>query len=77
MRLKVNFNNPRWITDYCKNFRLRQRTKFFKTCSKCGEVRSIGDFVKDRRYKDGLTMFAGLAGMSITGSDIRSGKKKF
>lgn len=55
MKLKVNFNNPKWVTDYHKNFRLRQRTKCFKTCSKCGEVRSIKDFVKDRRYKDGLT----------------------
>lgn len=55
MKLKVNFNNPKWVTDYHKNFRLRQRSKCFKTCSKCGEVRSIGDFVKDRRYKDGLT----------------------
>ena len=55
MRLKVNFNNLKWITDYYKNFRLRQRNKCFKTCSKCGEVRSIGDFVKGRRYKDGLS----------------------
>ena len=55
MRLKVNFNNLKWITDYFKNFRLRQKSKCFKTCSKCGEVRSIGDFVKGRRYKDGLS----------------------
>ena len=55
MRLKVNFNNLKWITDYYKNFRLRQRSKGFKTCSKCGEVKSIGDFVKVRRYKDGLS----------------------
>ena len=27
----------------------------FKTCSRCGEVKSIKDFVKDIRYKDGLT----------------------
>lgn len=55
MRLKVNFNKLKWITDYYKKFRLRQRSKGFKTCSKCGEVRNIGDFVKGRRYKDGLT----------------------
>ena len=55
MRLKVNFSNLKWITDYDKNFRLRRRSKCFKTCLKCGEVRSIGDFVKDRRYKDGLS----------------------
>lgn len=55
MRLKVSFNNPKWVTDYHKNFMPRQRTKYFKTCSKCGEVKNIRDFVKDRRYKDGLT----------------------
>jgi len=55
LRLKINFNNLKRINDYYKNFKLRQRSKCFKTCSKCGEVRSIGDFVKDRRYKDGLT----------------------
>ena len=55
LRLKVNFNNLKWITDYFKNFRLRQRSKGFKTCSKCGEVRSIGDFIKNRRNKDELS----------------------
>ena len=55
MRLKVNFNNLKWVTDYFKNFRLRQKSKGFKTCSKCGEVRSIGDFTKNRRNKDGLS----------------------
>lgn len=55
MRLKVNFNKLKWITDYYKKFRLRQRSKGFKTCSKCGEVKSVGDFVKGRRYKDGLS----------------------
>ena len=55
MRLRINFNNLKWITDYYKNFRLRQRSKDFKTCSKCGEVRGAGDFAKNRRYKDGLT----------------------
>lgn len=47
-KLKGVYPIPKWITDYHKNFRLRQRSKCFKTCSKCGEVRSIGDFVKDR-----------------------------
>ena len=27
----------------------------FKTCSRCGEAKSIRDFVKDKRYKDGLS----------------------
>ena len=27
----------------------------FKTCSRCGEVKSIKDFVKDMRYKGGIT----------------------
>ena len=27
----------------------------FKTCSRCGEVKSIKDFIKDIRYKEGLT----------------------
>ena len=26
-----------------------------RVCSKCGEVRSIGDFVRGKRYKDGLS----------------------
>ena len=55
MRLRINFNNLKWITDYYKNFRLRQKSIGFKTCSKCGEVRGAGDFVRNRRYKDGLT----------------------
>jgi len=41
--------------DHHKNLMLRQRTKYFKTCSKCGEVKHIGNFVKDRRYKNGMT----------------------
>jgi len=53
--LKKFFTIPKWITDYYKNFRLRQRSKGLKTCPKCGEVRSIRDFVKNRRYKDGLS----------------------
>ena len=27
----------------------------FKTCSRCGEVKNIRDFVKDKRYKGGVT----------------------
>jgi len=55
LRLKINFNNLKWITDYYKNFRLRQRSKDLKTCSKCGEARDIRDFVKDKRCKGGVT----------------------
>ena len=55
MRLRINFNNLKWITDYYKNFRLRQKSKGFKICSKRGEVRGAEDFIRNRRYKDGLT----------------------
>ena len=27
----------------------------FKTCYRCGEIKPIGDFVKNRRYKDGVS----------------------
>ena len=27
----------------------------FKTCSRCGEVKKIKDFIKDKRYKGGVT----------------------
>ena len=44
---------PKWVTDYYKEFRLRERTKCFKTCSKCGETKLISRFTTDRRNLDG------------------------
>ncbi|RXG65255.1 hypothetical protein ES695_08730 [Candidatus Atribacteria bacterium 1244-E10-H5-B2] len=43
---------PKWITDYYKKFRLREKTKCFKTCSKCGETKLISKFFTDRRNLD-------------------------
>ena len=54
-KVEGGLSHSKWITGYHKRFRLRERTKCFKTCSKCGEVRGIGDFDKDKRYKGGLT----------------------
>jgi len=52
-KLKVIYPTPKWITDYYKEFRLRERTKCFKTCSKCGETKLISRFTTDRRNLDG------------------------
>ena len=46
---------PKWITDHHKNFMLKQRTKCFKTCSKCGETKLISKFSIDKRNLDGRT----------------------
>ncbi len=35
--------------------KLKEKTKCFKTCSKCGEAKSIRDFAKSKRYKGGVT----------------------
>jgi len=53
--LKGIYPNPEWITDYHKKFRLRERTKCFKTCSKCGEIKLIFKFSVDKRNLDGRT----------------------
>jgi len=46
---------PKWVTDYYKDFRLKERTKCFKTCSKCGETKLIFKFSIDKRNLDGRT----------------------
>ena len=46
---------PKWITDYYKDIMLRERTKCFKTCSKCGETKLIFKFSADRRNIGGRT----------------------
>jgi len=51
--LKEVYPIPKWITDYHKKFILRERTKCFKTCSKCGETKLISRFPNDRRNLDG------------------------
>jgi len=44
---------PKWLTDYYKEFGLKEKTKCFKTCSKCGETKLISKFSADRRNLDG------------------------
>ena len=51
--LKDVYLIPKCITDYYKDFRLRERTKCFKTCSKCGETKLIFKFSVDKRNLDG------------------------
>ena len=53
--MKVDYPSPKWVTDYYKDFRLKERTKCFKTCSKCGETKLIFKFSVDRRNIDGRT----------------------
>ena len=53
--MKEVYPIPKWITDYHKDFRLRERTKCFKTCSKCGETKLIFKFSIDKRNLDGRT----------------------
>lgn len=54
-KLKGIYPIPKWITDYHKKFILRERTKCFKTCSKCGETKLISKFSIDKRNLDGRT----------------------
>ena len=49
------YHIPKWITDYHKKFMLKERTRCFKTCSKCGETRLISRFPIDRRNPDGYS----------------------
>jgi len=53
--LKGVYRDPRHVTDYYKEFRLREKTKCFKTCSKCGETKLIFKFSVDKRNLDGRT----------------------
>jgi len=46
---------PKWLTDYYKEFGLKEKTKCFKTCSKCGETKLISGFPADRRNLDGYS----------------------
>jgi len=43
------------LENITNNVIIRRKTLRSKVCSRCGEVRGIGDFAKNRRYKDGLT----------------------
>lgn len=51
--MKEVYPTPKWIIDYHKNFRLKERTKCFKTCSRCGETKLIFKFSVDKRNLDG------------------------
>lgn len=44
---------PEWLTDYYKEFGLKEKTKCFKTCTKCGETKLISKFFVERRNPDG------------------------
>jgi len=46
---------PKWVTNYHNNFMLKERTKCFKTCSKCREIKLIFKFSLDKRNPDGRT----------------------
>ncbi len=52
---KEGTSTPKWITDYYEDFRLKERTKCFKTCLKCGEIKLIFKFSLDKRNLDGRT----------------------
>ncbi|GAI77260.1 unnamed protein product, partial [marine sediment metagenome] len=51
--MKEVYPIPKWATDYHKNFMLKERTKCFKTCLKCGETKLIFKFSVDKRNIDG------------------------
>lgn len=51
--MKGVYRSPRYMTDYHKEFRLREKNKCFKNCSKCGETKLISRFTTDRRNLDG------------------------
>ncbi len=53
--MKENYPIPKWVTNYHKNFMLKERTKCFKTCLKCGEIKLIFKFSLDKRNLDGRT----------------------
>ncbi len=44
---------PEWLTEYYKEFGLKEKTKCFKTCTKCGETKLISKFFVERRNPDG------------------------
>ncbi len=52
---KEGTSTPKWVTDYYEDFRLKERTKCFKTCLKCGEIKLIFKFSLDKRNLDGRT----------------------
>ncbi len=53
--MKETYPIPKWVTDYYEDFRLKERTKCFKTCLKCGETKLISKFSLDKRNLDGRT----------------------
>ena len=54
-KLRKVYLIPKWGTDYHKDFRLREKTKCFKACSKCGETKLIFRFSVEKRNPDGRT----------------------
>ncbi len=53
--MKEVYPIPKWVTNYYKDFMLKERTKCFKTCLKCGEIKLIFKFSVDKRNPDGRT----------------------
>ena len=53
--MKKSYFILKGITDYHKDFRLKEKTKCFKICSKCKEIKLISKFPADRRSLDGLS----------------------
>jgi len=53
--LKKFFTIPKWMVDHHKKFILKEGTKCFKTCTKCGETKLISKFSADRRNLDGYS----------------------
>ncbi|MBA7553243.1 hypothetical protein ES705_45833 [subsurface metagenome] len=46
-------STPEWLMDYYKEFGLKEKTKCFKICTKCGETKFISKFFVERRNPDG------------------------
>ena len=56
MKKELDFSNlfsPAWQEFQDRKNKIRERTKCFKTCSKCGETKIIFKFSIDRRNTDG------------------------
>jgi len=53
LKRQIIHKNPKWVADYHQDFRLGERSKFFKVCSKCGETKLLIKFSPDKRLKRG------------------------
>jgi len=78
-KLKEVYPSNKRIIDYHKKFKRGReyRTKYLRLVQDVEKLKVFAILLKTDDIKTDSPMFAGLAGMPITGSDIRSGKKKF